>query len=192
MPRPHRRGHLPAPTSALPLKADVCHCVRHVAEGPIGDILDRGLKEQYDAPQSLSERLAELVRQIEHEDARTGGDVHLDAADYRFILEQEPRNRVSPHVNAGRGKLLFYGYPAVRILARLVCRAFFYFTNPQSRRETRAHHAISRAAAFMSRLTSTQVPRGAPQFLHDKTVSLVGASGRSSRPPHFPHLKFCA
>jgi hypothetical protein len=52
-----------------------------------------------------------------------------------------------------------------------------------------AHYAISRAAAFMSCLTSTQVPSGAPQFLHDKTVSLVGASGRSSRPPHLAHLK---
>jgi hypothetical protein len=28
-------------------------------------------------------------------------------------------------VNAGRGKLLSYGYPAVRALARLVCRAIF-------------------------------------------------------------------
>ena len=44
---------------------------------------------------------------------------------------------------------------------------FFTFPNPQSRRETRAHHAIFRAAAFMSCLTSTQVPRRAPQFLHD-------------------------
>jgi hypothetical protein len=58
-----------------------------------------------------------------------------------------------------------------------------------SRSRLGAHYAISRAAAFMSCLTSTQVPRAAPQFLHDKTVSLVGASGRSSRPPHFPHLK---
>jgi len=32
-PHPHRRGRLCA-TSALPLKADVCHCVRHVAEVP--------------------------------------------------------------------------------------------------------------------------------------------------------------
>ena len=94
-----------------------------------------------------------------------------------------------PAVNAGRGKLLSYGYPAVRILARLVCWAFFYFYKSQARHETRAHHAIFRAAAFMSCLTSTQVPRGAPHVLHDKTVSLVGASGRSSRPPHFPHLK---
>jgi hypothetical protein len=38
--------------------------------------------------------------------------------------EQEPCSRVSPHVNAGRGKLLSYGYPAVRISARLLCRAF--------------------------------------------------------------------
>jgi hypothetical protein len=28
-------------------------------------------------------------------------------------------------VNAGRGKLLSYGYPAVRASARLVCRAIF-------------------------------------------------------------------
>jgi hypothetical protein len=33
-PRPHRRGHLPAPLPFSPLKADVCHCVRHVAEVP--------------------------------------------------------------------------------------------------------------------------------------------------------------
>ena len=40
--------------------------------------------------------------------------------------EQEPCSRVSPHVNAGRGKLLSYGYPTVRISARLLCRAFFF------------------------------------------------------------------
>jgi hypothetical protein len=50
--------------------------------------------------------------------------------------EQEPCSRVSPHVNAGRGKLLTYGYPAVRISARLLCRAFFFYKIPITTCET--------------------------------------------------------
>jgi hypothetical protein len=47
---------------------------------------------------------------------------------------------------------------------------------------------IFRAAAFIAALTSTQVPMGVPQALHDMIMSSVGASGMSSRPPHFSHL----
>jgi hypothetical protein len=38
--------------------------------------------------------------------------------------------------------------------------------------DTGLHHAIFRTSAFIACLTSTQLPMGDPQFLHDMTVSL--------------------
>jgi hypothetical protein len=66
-----------------------------------------------------------------------------------------------PHVNAGRGKLLTYGYPAVRISARLLCRAFFLLESPNhNMRDTGLH----RASAFVACLTSTQLPMRPSSF----------------------------
>jgi hypothetical protein len=44
-----------------------------------------------------------------------------------------------------------------------------------------------RAADFIARFTSTQVPAGVPHALHDIIISLVGSSGISNLPPHLPH-----
>ena len=67
---------------------------------------------------------------------------------------------------------------------------FFFYKIPITTCDTQvSHHAIFRASAFIACLTSTQLPMGDLQFLHDMTVSLVRLSGTSSRPPHFPHLK---
>jgi hypothetical protein len=86
-------------------------------------------------------------------------------------------------VNADRGKLLSYGYPAVRNFSPANHRAAFF-----ELLVARENHTIFRASTFIACLTSTQVPRSARQFMHDMAVSLVGPSGMSNRPPHFPHL----
>jgi hypothetical protein len=143
------------------------------------DAVEKGLRTSPNSDSADSE-----------DDLGGGGDD--GAADWRlgeFILEQEPCNRVSPHCECWPRQTATLWLSCGQNFSPACLPGSLYFYKSQSRHAARAHQAIFRAAAFMSRLTSTQVPRGVPQFLHDKTVSLVGASGRSSRPPHFPHLK---
>jgi hypothetical protein len=65
-------------------------------------------------------------------------------------------------VNADRGKLLSYGYPAVRNFSPAKHRAAFF-----ELLVARENHTIFRASTFIACLTSTQVPRSARQFMHD-------------------------
>jgi hypothetical protein len=61
-------------------------------------------------------------------------------------LELDSGSRVVPAANAGRGKLLSYGYPAVRILARLDPPGSFSASPNRSvkphRDAGRLHHAF--------------------------------------------------
>jgi hypothetical protein len=75
----------------------------------------------------------------------------------------------SPHVNAGRGKLLSYGYPAVRISARLLCRAFFFYKIPSQHAR---HRPMSR---FRRVLDFHPTSNGRPAVFYDMTVSSGGS-----------------
>jgi len=95
--------------------------------------------------------------------------------------EQEPCSRVSPHVNAGRGKLLSYGYPTVRISARLLCRAFFLYKIPITTCETQVY--IMRPS--VPPLSSTATARRPREFKH---VSMTPHARSSQHRPRCGRL----
>jgi hypothetical protein len=76
-----------------------------------------------------------------------------------------------PHVNAGRGKTANLWLSRGQNFSPASLPGFFSFIKSQPQ-HAGLHHAIFRASAFIACLTSTQLPMGDLQFLHDMTVSL--------------------
>jgi hypothetical protein len=81
-------------------------------------------------------------------------------------LARQASDEFSQVWDAGRSKLVSYAYPAVRNLARPSPPGFL------SSRHAKHQGLMQFAGAC---LTSTHVPMGVLQFLHDTTVSLAGA-----------------